>query len=74
MTKPYEKPDHHLVNIQTLREWRTKTKTDQLKSICAYCDEDTAKTKHLRCSHTCGTFDVWIDTASLAMFNLEMHA
>lgn len=74
MTKPYQKPDHHLVNVQTLREWRTKTKIDKMLSICAYCDEDTAKTKRLRCTHSCGTRDVWVDTASLAKFNLEIHA
>ena len=66
-----DKPDHHKVNVQKLREWRTATNTDRDKSICAYCDEDLAKTKRLRCSHTCGTFDVWIDTPTLARMNLE---
>jgi hypothetical protein len=74
MTKPYEKPNHHRVLMETLREWRTKTRIDQLKSVCAYCDEDIVRTKNVTCSMSCGEFCVWIDTASLAKFNLEMHA
>ena len=67
----YTKPNHHKINVQKLRKWRTKTNTDRLLSICHYCDEDLAKTKHLRCSHSCGTHDVWIDTPTLARINLE---
>jgi len=67
----YIKPDHHKVDVTKLREWRIATNTDKDKSICAYCEEDLAKTKRLRCSHTCGTFDVWIDTPTLARMNLE---
>jgi hypothetical protein len=32
------------------------------------------RTKNVTCSMSCGAYCVWIDTASLAMFNLEMHA
>jgi len=67
----YIKPNHHKVDALKLRDWRIATNTDKDKSICAYCDEDTAKTKRLRCSHTCGTFDVWVDTPTLARMNLE---
>jgi hypothetical protein len=69
----YNKPGHHIVDVQTLRNWRTTTKTDTLKSICTYCDEDTAKTEHLSCSRSCGTYDVWVDTITFAKMALEMH-
>lgn len=71
MTAPYQKPNHHMVGAIKLREWRIATNTDKDKSICHYCDEDLAKTKRLNCSRTCGTFDVWVDTPTLARMNLE---
>ena len=69
----YNKPGHHRVNVDALREWRTTTKTDKQKSICTYCDEDTAKTGHLNCSRSCGTYDVWVNTTTLAKITLELH-
>jgi len=70
----YDKPGYHRVSVDALREWRTTTKTDTLKSICMYCDEDVNKTKKPLCSQSCGTYDVWVDTSTLAQITLELHA
>ena len=70
----YSKPGYHKVDVQTLRNWRTTTNTDRQKSICTYCDEDTAKTGHLNCFRSCGTYDVWVDTSTFAQITLELHA
>jgi hypothetical protein len=70
----YDKPGHHRVSVDALREWRTTTKTDTLKSICMYCDEDTAKTLEVNCLRSCGTYDVWVDTSTFAQITLEMHS
>jgi hypothetical protein len=32
------------------------------------------RTKNVTCSMSCGAYCVWIDTDTLANFNLEMHA
>jgi hypothetical protein len=67
----YIKPKHHKINVQKLREWRTRTDTDREQSICIYCDEGFVRTKNLRCSLSCGTHSVWVDTPTLARINLE---
>jgi hypothetical protein len=69
----YNKPGHHLVSVDSVREWRTATKTDTMKSICMYCDEDVNKNKKPLCSKSCGTYCVWVDTTTFAQITLEMH-
>jgi hypothetical protein len=69
----YNKPGHHLVSADRVREWRTATKTDTMKSICMYCDEDVNKNKKPLCSKSCGTYDVWVDTTTFAQITLELH-
>lgn len=74
MNTEYNKPGHHKVPAQTVREWRTATGIDTQKSICLYCDEDVNKNKLPLCSQSCGTYSVWVDTATLAQITLEMHS
>ena len=69
----YDKPGHHRVPAEDVRAWRTATSIDTLKSICMYCDEDVNKNKKPLCSKSCGTYDVWVDTSTLAQITLEMH-
>ena len=69
----YNKPGHHLVSVDSVREWRTATKTDTMKSICMYCDEDVNKNKKPLCSKSCGTYCVWVDTPTFAQITLELH-
>lgn len=71
MNSPH-KPGHHLVSADRVREWRTVTKTDTMKSICMYCDEDVNKNKKPLCSKSCGTYCVWVDTPTLAQITLEL--
>lgn len=71
MTKPYQKPNHHRVLIQKLRDWRMSTNTDRTKGVCHYCDENPNRTGHLRCFMTCGDNYVWVDTVTMAMIELE---
>lgn len=72
MTEPITKPDHHRVPVEDVRAWRTATGVDTQMSICLYCDEDIKKTEQLRCSHSCGTYSVWVDTSTLAQITLEL--
>jgi hypothetical protein len=67
------KPGHHLVSLDKVHEWRIKTKSDTMMSTCAYCDEDINKTGHLRCSHSCSTYCVWVNTVTLAKITLELN-
>ena len=67
-----EKPNHRKVSHETVRKWRYKTKTDQLRSICHYCDEDLKRTGNIHCSHSCGTYDVWVDLTTFATINLDL--
>ena len=69
----YDKPGHHRVPAEDVRAWRTTTKTDTMKSICMYCDEDVNKNKKPLCSKSCGTYSVWVDTTTLAKITLELH-
>lgn len=73
MTKAVTKPGYHRVPVEDVRAWRTATKTDTMKSICMYCDEDVTKNNKPLCSQSCGTFLVWVDTPTLAQITLEMH-
>lgn len=68
------KTNHHKIAIELVRGWRTATKTDTMKSICMYCDEDVVKNKTVSCSQSCGTYDVWVDTPTMAKIILEMHS
>jgi hypothetical protein len=70
----YNKPGHHKIAVEIVRGWRTATKTDTQESICMYCDEDVVKNNTVTCSHSCGTFDVWVDTPTFAKITLEMHS
>jgi hypothetical protein len=73
MNSPH-KPGHHLVTVDKVREWRTTTNTDRQKSICMYCDESCfSESPNLRCSRSCGTYDVWVNTTTLAKITLELH-
>ena len=68
MTKAITKPDYHRVPMHVVQAWRDATDTDTTKSICAYCDE-LSRTK---CSSSCGSSLVWVDTLTLAQITLEM--
>ena len=67
------KPNHHKIAIESVREWRDKASTDMNKSICMYCDEHVAKNNTVTCSQSCGTYSVWVDTSTLAQITLEIY-
>jgi hypothetical protein len=69
----YNKPGHHLVSVDSVREWRNATNTDKQKSICMYCDEGELHAQNQRCSNSCGTYCVWVNTTTFAQITLEMH-
>jgi hypothetical protein len=71
MNEPH-KPGHHLVSVERVREWRTAAKTDTMMSICVYCDEGVLHAQNLRCSHSCGTYCVWVNTPTFAQITLEL--
>lgn len=62
------KPGYHKVAVEMVRDWRTATATDEDKSICMYCDEDGTT----KCTHSCGTYLVWVNTSTLAQITLEL--
>jgi hypothetical protein len=70
----YSKPGHHLVSVDSVREWRTTTNTDRQKSICMYCDEGVLPAQNLRCSQSCGPPYVWVNTTTFAQITLEIHS
>lgn len=68
------KPNHHKIAMESVRVWRNKANIDVHKSICMYCDEDVVKNNTVSCSHSCGTYSVWVDTSTMAKIILEMHS
>lgn len=72
MTEPVTKPGYHRVPVEDVRDWREATGIDTQMSICTYCDESVDKTKQLRCSGSCGTYSVWVDTPTFAQITLEL--
>lgn len=72
MTEPVNKPGYHRVTVGAVRAWRNATNTDTDKPICTYCDESVDKNLKPLCSRSCGTYNVWVDTSTLAQITLEM--
>jgi hypothetical protein len=61
--------DQHKVRISAVRVWRRQSGEDTTRPICAYCHEYDPLNP--RCNATCGTGNLWVDTATLAKMTLE---